>query len=114
MAAEICRRFRFSNDETGDAGVVANHMRLPMPADEGFHVKRFFRWKTLMSTWRCTAWMPVLEGNLDHWSSSANAGKLCLMKSDFGPRAETRAELIAADTGSGPGSRDAARVEERS
>lgn len=70
MAAEICRRFRFSNDETWQTlALVENHMRF---ADAGrmkaSTLKRFFRLENFnehlaLHRMDCLA----ASGNLDHW-----------------------------------------------
>ena len=70
MAAEICRRFRFSNDETTQIlALVENHMRF---ADAGrmkaSTLKRFFRLRGFeehlaLHRMDCLAG----SGNLDHW-----------------------------------------------
>jgi poly(A) polymerase len=70
MAAEICRRFRFSNDETRQTlSLVENHMRF---ADAGrmkaSTLKRFFRLENF-SQHLALHRMDCLAGggNLDHW-----------------------------------------------
>jgi poly(A) polymerase len=70
MAAEICRRFRFSNDETRQTlALVANHMRF---ADaqrmKASTLKRFFRLENFdehlaLHRMDCLSG----SGNLDHW-----------------------------------------------
>ena len=70
MAAEICRRFRFSNDETRQIlALVENHMRF---ADaqrmKASTLKRFFRLEDFpehlaLHRMDCMA----ASGNLDHW-----------------------------------------------
>jgi poly(A) polymerase len=70
MAADICRRFRFSNDETRQTlALVANHMRF---ADaqrmKASTMKRFFRLENFdehlaLHRMDCMAG----SGNLDHW-----------------------------------------------
>ena len=59
MAAEICRRFRFSNDETRQTlALVENHMRFAdAPRMKASTLKRFFRLENFASIWRCTAWI---------------------------------------------------------
>jgi len=71
MSAEICRRFRFSNDETRQIiALVENHMRF---ADaqrmKASTLKRFFRLENfpehlLLHRMDCLAG----SGNLDHWN----------------------------------------------
>jgi poly(A) polymerase len=70
MGAEICRRFRFSNEETGQIlALIENHMRF---ADAGrmkaSTLKRFFRLRGFeehlaLHRMDCLAG----GGNLDHW-----------------------------------------------
>jgi poly(A) polymerase len=70
MAAEICRRFRFSNDETRQIlALVENHMRF-MDAGrmKASTLKRFFRLESFdehlaLHRMDCLA----ASGNLDHW-----------------------------------------------
>src|ERR1700722_15873699 len=71
MGAEICRRFRFSNDETRQIlALIENHMRF---ADaermKPSTLKRFFRLEEFpqhlaLHKMDCMA----ASGNLDHWS----------------------------------------------
>ena len=58
MAAEICRRFRFSNDETQQiVALIENHMRFVDAARmKASTLKRFFRLEDLTNTWHCTGW----------------------------------------------------------
>jgi poly(A) polymerase len=70
MGAEICRRFRFSNEETGQiVALIENHMRFAM-ADrmKSSTLKRFFRLEGFeehlaLHKMDCLA----ASGNLDHW-----------------------------------------------
>jgi poly(A) polymerase len=70
MAAEICRRFRFSNDETRQIlALVENHMRFADAARmKASTLKRFFRLENFpehlaLHRMDCLA----ASGNLDHW-----------------------------------------------
>ncbi len=70
MAAEICRRFRFSNDETRQIlALVENHMRFADAARmKASTLKRFFRLENFpehlaLHRMDCMA----ASGNLDHW-----------------------------------------------
>jgi poly(A) polymerase len=70
MAAEICRRFRFSNDETRQIlALVENHMRFAdAPRMKTSTLKRFFRLEGFdehlaLHKMDCLAG----GGNLDHW-----------------------------------------------
>jgi poly(A) polymerase len=70
MAAEICRRFRFSNDETRQIlALVENHMRFAdAPRMKASTLKRFFRLEDFpehlaLHRMDCLA----ASGNLDHW-----------------------------------------------
>jgi len=70
MAAEICRRFRFSNDETRQiVALVDNHMRFADAARmKASTLKRFFRLERFpehlaLHRMDCMA----ASGNLDHW-----------------------------------------------
>ena len=70
MGEEICRRFRFSNEETGQiVALIENHMRFAM-ADrmKASTLKRFFRMERFeehlaLHKMDCLA----ASGNLDHW-----------------------------------------------
>ena len=71
MAAEICRRFRFSNDETRQIlALVENHMRFAdAPRMKASTLKRFFRLEDFpehlaLHSMDCMA----ASGNLDHWN----------------------------------------------
>jgi poly(A) polymerase len=71
MAAEICRRFRFSNDETHQIlALVDNHMRFAdAPHMKASTLKRFFRLENFaehlaLHRMDCMA----ASGNLDHWN----------------------------------------------
>jgi poly(A) polymerase len=70
MAAEICRRFRFSNDETQQIlALVENHMRfMDAPRMKTSTLKRFFR-LTGFEEHLALHRMDCLagSGNLDHW-----------------------------------------------
>jgi poly(A) polymerase len=70
MAADICRRFRFSNDETQQIlALVENHMRFAdAPRMKASTLKRFFRLANFpehlaLHRMDCMAG----SGNLDHW-----------------------------------------------
>jgi len=71
MAAEICRRFRFSNDETRQTlALIENHMRFAdAPHMKASTLKRFFRLENFpehlaLHRMDCLAG----SGNLDHWN----------------------------------------------
>jgi len=71
ISAEICRRFRFSNDETRQIlSLVENHMRFAdAPRMKASTLKRFFRLENfpehlMLHRMDCMAG----SGNLDHWS----------------------------------------------
>ena len=71
MGAEICRRFRFSNDETRQTlALVENHMRFAdVPRMKASTLKRFFRLEKFsehlaLHRMDCMA----SSGNLDHWN----------------------------------------------
>jgi poly(A) polymerase len=70
IAAEICRRFRFSNDETRQIlSLIENHMRFAdAPRMKAATLKRFFRLENFaehlaLHRMDCMAG----GGNLDHW-----------------------------------------------
>jgi poly(A) polymerase len=71
MGAEICRRFRFSNEETRQVlALIENHMRFAdAPRMKASTLKRFFRLESFdqhlaLHKMDCMA----ASGNLDHWS----------------------------------------------
>jgi poly(A) polymerase len=71
IAAEICRRFRFSNDETQRTlALIENHMRFAdAPRMKASTLKRFFRLENFpehlaLHRMDCLA----SSGNLDHWN----------------------------------------------
>lgn len=71
ISAEICRRFRFSNDETRQIlALVENHMRFgDAPKMKAATLKRFFRLENFeqhlaLHRMDCLAG----SGNLDHWN----------------------------------------------
>jgi poly(A) polymerase len=71
MGAEICRRFRFSNDETQQTlALIENHMRFAdAPRMKASTLKRFFRLENFpehlaLHRMDCMA----SSGNLDHWN----------------------------------------------
>jgi poly(A) polymerase len=71
MAAEICRRFRFSNDETRQIlALIENHMRfMDAPRMKASTLKRFFRLEGFdqhlaLHRMDCLA----ASGNLDNWN----------------------------------------------
>ena len=70
MAADICRRFRFSNDETRQIlALIQNHMRFADASRmKSSTLKRFFRLEAFeehlaLHRMDCMA----ASGNLDHW-----------------------------------------------
>jgi poly(A) polymerase len=106
MAAEICRRFRFSNDETGHIlALIENHMRF-MDAGrmKASTLKRFFRldgFEEHLALHRmdCLA----ASGNLDHWEFVSDRW-LSMPEDDVRPRPLlTGRELIAAGYRPGAG-----------
>ncbi|MGD0799966.1 MAG: CCA tRNA nucleotidyltransferase [Terracidiphilus sp.] len=71
IGAEICRRFRFSNDETSQTlSLIENHMRFSdAPRMKASTLKRFFRLQDFpqhlaLHRMDCLAG----SGNLDHWN----------------------------------------------
>jgi poly(A) polymerase len=71
IAAEICRRFRFSNDESSQTlALIENHMRFAdAPRMKASTLKRFFRLQDFpqhlaLHRMDCMAG----SGNLDHWN----------------------------------------------
>jgi poly(A) polymerase len=71
MGAEICRRFRFSNEETRQIlALIENHMRfMDAPRMKESTLKRFFRMQQFdehlaLHRMDCMA----ASGNLDHWN----------------------------------------------
>ena len=71
IAAEICRRFRFSNDESRQIlSLIENHMRfVDAPRMKASTLKRFFRLEDFpqhlaLHRMDCMAG----SGNLDHWN----------------------------------------------
>ena len=115
MAAEICRRFRFSNDETRQIlALVENHMRFAdAPRMKASTLKRFFRLEDFpehlaLHRMDCLA----ASGNLDHW-------KFVLDRYEAMPAGAVRPrplitgrELIAAGYKPGAGFKDMLRAVE--
>ncbi len=115
MAAEICRRFRFSNDETRQTvALVANHMRF---ADaqrmKASTLKRFFRLENFDQHLALHR-MDCLAGsrNLDHWEFVRE--RLAAMPEEaIRPRPLiTGRELIAAGYRPGAGFKEMLRAVE--
>ena len=95
MGAEICRRFRFSNEETRQIlALIENHMRF-MDAQrmKASTLKRFFRLERFeehlaLHRMDCLA----ASGNLEHWE---------FVRERFSSMPEERGEAEAADHGAG-------------
>jgi poly(A) polymerase len=106
MSAEICRRFRFSNDETRQIlALVENHMRFgDAPRMKASTLKRFFQLENFpqhldLHRMDCMAG----SGNLDHWNY-ARERYLAMPEEVVRPKPLiTGRELIAA--GYTPGAR---------
>ena len=115
MAVEICRRFRFSNDETGQiVALVENHMRF-MDADrmKASTLKRFFRLEGFeehltLHRMDCLA----ASGNLEHWEFVRKRW-LAMPEDEVRPRPLiTGRELIAAGYKPGAGFKEMLRAVE--
>jgi poly(A) polymerase len=115
MGAEICRRFRFSNDETRQIlALIQNHMRF---ADAGrmkaSTLKRFFRLESFdqhlaLHRMDCLA----ASGNLDHWDF-VRQGYEAMPEEAVRPRPlVTGRELIAAGYTPGPWFKEMLRMVE--
>jgi poly(A) polymerase len=115
MGAEICRRFRFSNDETRQIlALIQNHMRF---ADAGrmkaSTLKRFFRLESFdqhlaLHRMDCLA----ASGNLDHWDF-VRQGYEAMPEEAVRPRPlVTGRELIAAGYTPGPRFKEMLRMVE--
>jgi poly(A) polymerase len=115
MAAEICRRFRFSNDETRQTvALVANHMRF---ADaqrmKASTLKRFFRLENFDEHLALHR-MDCLAGsrNLDHWEF-VRERRAAMPEEAIRPRPLlTGRELIAAGYKPGAGFKEMLRAVE--
>ena len=115
MAAEICRRFRFSNDETHQIlALVDNHMRfadaLRMKAST---LKRFFRLENFhehlaLHRMDCMA----ASGNLDHWNFVSERYETMPAEAVRPQSLITGRELIAAGYKPGAGFKEMLRAVE--
>ena len=113
MAAEICRRFRFSNDETRQIlSLVENHMRFAdAPRMKAATLKRFFRLENFaehlaLHRMDCMAG----GGNLDHWEFVRDRYE-SMPEETVRPRPlVTGRELIAAGYAPGAGFRTMLRA----
>jgi len=106
ISAEICRRFRFSNDETGQIlALVENHMRFgDAPKMKASTLKRFFRLQDFpqhlaLHRMDCLAG----SGNLDHWNFVRERFADLPEESVRPQPLITGRELIAAGYQPGPG-----------
>ena len=113
MGAEICRRFRFSNEETRQIlALVENHMRF---ADaermKTSTLKRFFRLERFEEHLALHAWIAwPRRGNLDHWEFVRERWTAMPEEAVRPKPLITGRELIAAGYAPGAGfKRDAAR-----
>jgi poly(A) polymerase len=115
MSAEICRRFRFSNDETRQIlALVENHMRFgDAPRMKASTLKRFFQLEEFpqhleLHRMDCLAG----SGNLDHWNF-AREHYLSMPAEVVRPKPLiTGRELIAAGYTPGAGFREMLHVVE--
>jgi len=115
MGAEICRRFRFSNDETGQIlALIENHMRFADAARmKASTLKRFFRLPEFeqhlaLHRMDCLAG----SGNLDHWQY-VRERYLAMPEEAVRPRPLiTGRELIAAGYAPGAGFKEMLRAVE--
>jgi len=106
ISTEICRRFRFSNDETGQIlALVENHMRFgDAPKMKASTLKRFFRLQDFpqhleLHRMDCLAG----SGNLDHWNFVRERFADLPEESVRPQPLITGRELIAAGYQPGPG-----------
>src|ERR1035437_1732180 len=115
MGAEICRRFRFSNDETRQIlALIENHMRFAdAPRMKASTLKRFFRLEGFdqhlaLHRMDCLAG----SGNLDHWEF-VRERYLAMPEEAVRPKPLiTGRELIAAGYRPGAGFREMLRAVE--
>jgi poly(A) polymerase len=115
MGAEICRRFRFSNDETRQVlALIENHMRF---ADAGgmkaSTLKRFFRLDNFdqhlaLHKMDCMA----ASGNLEHWNLVRERYEAMPQEVVRPARLITGRDLIAAGYHAGAGFREMLRAVE--
>jgi poly(A) polymerase len=115
MAAEICRRFRFSNDETRQIlALVENHMRFAdAPRMKASTLKRFFRLEDFpehlaLHRMDCLA----ASGNLDHWKFVLDRYEAMPAEAVRPRPLITGRELIAAGYKPGAGFKDMLRAVE--
>ena len=115
IAAEICRRFRFSNDETQQIlALIEDHMRfMDAPRMKASTLKRFFR-LTGFEQHLALHRMDCLagSGNLDHWEY-VRERYLAMPEEAVRPRPLiTGRELIAAGYAPGAGFKEMLRAVE--
>jgi poly(A) polymerase len=115
IAAEICRRFRFSNDETRQIlSLVENHMRFADAQHmKASTLKRFFRLENfpehqLLHRMDCMAG----SGNLDHWNFVRERYESMPEEAVRPQPLVTGRELIAAGYRPGAGFREMLRAVE--
>ncbi|MGD0940990.1 MAG: CCA tRNA nucleotidyltransferase [Terracidiphilus sp.] len=115
MAAEICRRFRFSNDETHQIlALIENHMRFAdAPRMKSSTLKRFFRLENFtehlaLHRMDCMA----ASGNLDHWNFVRERYETMPAESVRPQPLITGRELIAAGYKPGAGFKEMLRTAE--
>ena len=115
MAAEICRRFRFSNDETHQIlALVDNHMRFAdAPRMKASTLKRFFRLENFpehlaLHRMDCMA----ASGNLDHWNFVSERYETMPAEAVRPQSLITGRELIAAGYKPGAGFKEMLRAVE--
>ncbi len=115
IAAEICRRFRFSNDETRQIlALVENHMRFSdAPRMKPSTLKRFFRLEKFeehlaLHRMDCLA----ASGNLDHWEFVRTRYESMPAEVVHPAPLVTGRELIAAGYRPGAGFREMLRAVE--
>jgi poly(A) polymerase len=115
MAAEICRRFRFSNDETHQIiALVENHMRFAdAPRMKTSTLKRFFRLENFpehlaLHRMDCMA----ASGNLDHWKFARERYETMPAEAVRPQPLITGRELIAAGYKPGSGFKEMLRAAE--
>jgi poly(A) polymerase len=115
MAAEICRRFRFSNDENRQVlALVENHMRFAdAPRMKASTLKRFFRLEKFpehlaLHRMDCLAG----SGNLDHWEFVRERFDSIPEEAVRPQRLITGHELIAAGYKPGAGFKEMLRAAE--
>jgi poly(A) polymerase len=115
MGAEICRRFRFSNEETRQVvALIENHMRfMDAPRMKASTLKRFFRLERfdehlVLHRMDCLA----ASGNLEHWDFVRERFSSMPEESVRPKPLITGRELIAAGYAPGAGFREMLRAAE--